>query len=157
MALIIAFPALVGNLNLGLPEVLQTIVSWGRWLFLGFLIIFSLALIYKIAPERSNPKIKWVSWGAGIATVLWLIGSWAFSFYVTNFGSYDKMYGPVAAIVILMLWFFLTSFVILLGAEINSESEHQTYMDTTVGESAPIGERNAYQADHVAKEKKSDK
>ena len=156
MAVIIAFSAFVDKLSLGLPEVVQNVIAWGRWLVLGLFIAFSFALIYKIAPERKNPKFRWVSWGAVIATALWLIVSLAFSFYVSNFGSFDKTYGSVAAIIILMLWFFLTSFIILIGAEINAESEHQTYMDTTVGESVPMGERNAFQADHIAQEKKSD-
>lgn len=148
MTLIVGFPTMVGNL--GLPSAVQTLISIGRWLVLGAIIIFWIALIYKIAPVRDNPQFRWVSWGAVIATFMWLVGSWAFSFYVSNFGSYNKTYGSVAAIVILMLWFFLSAFVILLGAEINSEMEQQTRKDTTVGESQPMGEREAYHADHVS-------
>ncbi len=89
--------------------------------------------------------------GAIIATVLWLVGSVLFSIFVNNFGSFDKTYGSFAAVIILMLWFFLTAFIILLGAEINSEMEHQTSYDTTTGEVQPMGERGAYHADHVAR------
>jgi membrane protein len=96
-----------------------------------------------------------VSWGSVIAAVLWVGGSLLFSWYVNNFGSYNETYGSVAAVIILMLWFNLSSFIILLGAEINSELEHQTAKDTTIGESRPIGERNAYHADHVAKRQAS--
>lgn len=149
-ALVIGFPALVGNL--GLPGVVQTVVQWGRWLLLAAIIMFALALIYKVAPYRDNPKFKWVSWGSGIATALWLIGSLLFSWYVNNFGNYNETYGSVAAVIILMLWFNLTTFIILLGAEINSELEHQTAKDTTIGEEHPLGQRNAYHADHVAGE-----
>jgi len=78
-----------------------------------------------------------------------------FSWYVKNFGSYDDLYGSFAAVIILMLWLFLTAFIVLMGAEINSEIEHQTEYDTTVGEQKPMGERGAYHADHVAR--KSDK
>jgi len=148
IALIAAWPALTGKL--GLPSVLQTVISWGRWLLLGLIIIFSLGLIYKVAPDRDHPEFKWVSWGAVLATLLWIGGSLLFSWYVTNFGSYDKTYGSFAAVIILMLWFFLTAFIILLGAEINSEMEHQTRKDTTVGEDEPMGERGAFHADHVA-------
>ncbi|MFD3001896.1 YihY/virulence factor BrkB family protein [Pontibacter toksunensis] len=148
IGLVIAFPALVEHL--GLPSVLQTVLSWGRWLLLAVIIMSGLALIYKIGPNRDKPKFRWVSWGAGIATVLWLIGSLLFSWYVTNFGNYNETYGSVAAVIILMLWFNLTSYIILLGAEINSELEHQTEKDTTVGEDQPMGARGAYHADHVA-------
>lgn len=146
---VVAVPAMVGNL--GLPEIAQTIIRWARWPVLGIILVGVLSLIYKYAPDRDNPKFKWVSWGSVIAAVLWIGGSLLFSWYVKNFGSFDETYGSVAAVIILMLWFNLTAFVILLGAEINSEMEHQTAKDTTVGEDRPIGERNAYHADHVAK------
>jgi membrane protein len=148
IAVIGAWPGMVGNL--GLPSVLQTLISWGRWIVLALIISLSLGLIYKVAPDRDNPEFKWVSWGAGIATLLWIGGSLLFSWYVNNFGSYDETYGSFAAIVILMLWFFLTAYIIILGAEINSEMEHQTRKDTTTGEDEPMGQRNAFHADNVA-------
>lgn len=148
LALVAAFPALVGNM--GLPETWKTVISWARWPLLALMVVFSLALVYTYAPDRSNPQFKWVSWGAIIATVLWIAGSLLFSWYVNNFGNYQETYGSVAAVIILMLWFNLTSFVILLGAEINTELEHQTAKDTTVGKPEPMGERDAYFADHVA-------
>ncbi len=147
-ALVVAFPALVGNL--GLPGTLETVLQWGRWVLLAAVLMFGLAVLYKVAPYRDNPKFRWVSWGSGVATVLWLIGSLLFSWYVKNFGSYSETYGPVAAVIILMLWFNLTSFVILLGAEINSELEHQTAKDTTTGREEPMGQRGAFHADRVA-------
>jgi membrane protein len=91
-----------------------------------------------------------VSWGSVIATLLWMIGSFLFSYYVSNFGDYNKTYGSMGAIAILMLWFFLSIYVVLLGAEINAEMEHQTQKDSTTGEPRPIGEREAYVADTVA-------
>ena len=109
-------------------------------------------MIYKIAPYRTNPRFSWVSWGAVIGSLLWLAGSILFSWYVANFGSYDDLYGSFAAVAILMLWLFLTAFIILMGAEINSEMEHQTRYDTTIGLEKPMGERNAYHADHCAVE-----
>ena len=75
-----------------------------------------------------------------------------FSWYVSNFGSYDDLYGSFAAVAILMLWLFLTAFIVLMGAEINSEMEHQTRYDTTIGAQKPMGERQAYHADHCAVE-----
>ncbi|CAN5238759.1 YihY/virulence factor BrkB family protein [soil metagenome] len=148
ITLVAAFPAFVDNL--GLPEVVKTILGLGRWLLLGAIIMFSLALIYQYAPFREDAKFRWVSWGAIIATVLWIAASLLFSFYVNNFGNYNETYGSVAAVVILMLWLNLTFFIILLGAEINSELEHQTARDTTKGAEKPMGERGAYHPDHVA-------
>lgn len=92
-----------------------------------------------------------MTWGAGIATVLWLGGSWAFSYYVNNFGNYNATYGSIAAVVVVLLWFLLTIFSILLGAEINSEMEGQTRKDSTTGPEQPMGERGAVHADRIGK------
>ncbi|MDQ3393374.1 MAG: YihY/virulence factor BrkB family protein [Bacteroidota bacterium] len=148
ITLIAGFPAFVDNL--GLPETLKTIIGWTRWLILAVIVMFSFSLIYQYAPLRDDAKFRWVSWGAAIATIFWIGGSLLFSFYVTNFGSYNETYGSVAAIIILLLWLNLTCFIILLGAEINSELEHQTAKDTTKGADKPMGQRGAYHADHVA-------
>ncbi|CAN5396601.1 YihY/virulence factor BrkB family protein [soil metagenome] len=121
MALIVVFPAVVHAF--GLPDNIDTLVSWLRWPLLAGIVIFVMSLIYKYAPFRKAPKFKWVILGSATATILWLILSLGFSFYVSNFGNYGEMYGSISAVVILMLWLFLTSFVILLGAELNSETE----------------------------------
>lgn len=130
ISVIVAIPALIGSL--GLPAVVVTVVEWVRWLILGAIVVFSIAAVYKYAPVRDNPMFKWVSWGALIATILWLVGSVLFSFYVSNFGNFDETYGAVAAVIIMMLWLYLTCFLILIGAEINAEMEQQTRKDTTV-------------------------
>lgn len=148
ITLVVGFPAIADQL--GLPSFLHSIINWLRWPILLLIVMFSLALIYRFAPDRDNPKFKWVNWGAAIAAFLWILGSIGFSFYVSNFGSFDETYGSFAAVIILLLWFLLTSYIILLGAEINSEMEHQTAKDTTKGKEKPIGERDAYHADHVA-------
>lgn len=119
------------------------------FVLLAVLMMVALAVLYKIAPHRDNPKVRWVSWGAVIATVLWVIGSVGFFFFVNNFGSYNETYGALAGVIVLNLWLLLTMFVILLGAEINSELEHQTRRDTTTGEPRPLGQRDAEKADHV--------
>ncbi|WP_372633653.1 YihY/virulence factor BrkB family protein [Fodinibius sp.] len=148
-ALVVVFPAIVAGINLPAYGV-EIIVQWLRWPVLALVLMGVLAMIYKIAPDRRNPEFRWVNWGAVIATILWLAGSILFSFYISNFGNYDKMYGSFAAVIILMLWFYITAYVILLGAEINSEMEHQTRKDTTIGKDRPMGQRDAYHADHVA-------
>lgn len=150
LALVAFFPAISDWLPF--PDWSIAIVNWLRWPLMALLVVVLLAFIYKIAPSRDRPEMKWTTWGSVIATILWLAGSALFSAYVDNFGSYAKTYGSLASVVILMLWFFLTVFIVLLGAEINSEMEHQTAVDTTTGTDDPMGERGAFHADHVAGE-----
>lgn len=150
LLIVIFFPLLIHKLGLN-PEI-ENILTWFRWVLLGFILILTLSVVYRIAPNRRSAKFGWVSWGAIIGTVLWLLGSMLFSWYVSNFGSYDDLYGSFAAVAILMLWLFLTAFIVLMGAEINSEMEHQTRHDTTIGPQRPMGERRAYHADRCAVE-----
>lgn len=117
MTLIVLFPAIE------LPGYLGTLVSWLRWPLLAIIVISGISLLYKYAPDRKAPKFKWVVSGAALATLLWLIASWGFSFFVGNFGRYGEMYGSISAVVILLLWLFLTSYIILLGGELNSAAE----------------------------------
>ena len=147
VGLVAVVPGLVDNL--GLPSALQTAVQIGSYVLLFVLMMAALAFLYRIAPHRDNPKMRWVSVGAVIATVLWLLGSVGFSFYVNNFGSYNATYGALAGVIVLNLWLFLSSFVVLLGAEINSETEAQTRKDTTKGPEQPMGERDAVKADNL--------
>ncbi|MDT0688078.1 YihY/virulence factor BrkB family protein [Autumnicola psychrophila] len=121
MALIVAYPVVVDML--GLPSGIETLIGWGRWLLLAGIVVFFLSLVYKYAPPRTTPAFKWVLPGALLATFLWLVASWGFSYYVSNFGSYGEVYGSISAVVVLLMWLFLTSFIILLGAELNSETE----------------------------------
>lgn len=121
IAVIVIFPAIVGHL--GLPSNIENLIAYGRWFILAALVIYFIAAVYKYAPSKETPSFKWVLPGALLATFLWLIASWGFSFYVKNFGSYGEVYGSISAVVVLLLWLFLTSFIILLGAELNSEIE----------------------------------
>lgn len=153
LALIVAVPAAINIIGLQ-----DTIVGWAaslaRWPILAVAIMASLAVLYRYAPDRREPKWRWVSWGAVIATLVFLLGSAAFSLYVSSFGSYNETYGSVGAVVVLLLWFNLTSYVILLGAELNAEIEHQTARDTTKGNGRgekPLGQRDAYVADTVGR------
>jgi membrane protein len=148
IAMVVAFPALIDKI--GLPSTLETIIQFLRWPVLALIVMFALTAVYKVAPNRESPALKWASWGAIIATVFWLAGSLLFSLFVNNFGILDEAYGSFAAVITLMLWFFLTAFIVLLGAEVNSEMEHQTKLDTSTGEDKPMGQRGGYHADHVA-------
>ena len=118
-------------------------------MLLAVLFMIGLAVLYKVAPNRDNPKVRWVTWGAVAAAVIWLLGSAGFSFYVNSFGNYNKTYGALAGVIILNLWLFLTMYAVLFGAEMNSEMEHQTRKDTTTGPDRPMGQRDATKADHV--------
>jgi len=124
-------------------------VNVGRWVLLAVLMMFGLSLLYRYAPDRDNPKFRWVSWGAVVATVLWLIASAGFSFYVNNFGSYNKTYGALAGVIVLNLWLYISCMAILFGAELNAELEAQTKKDSTTGPEKPLGRRGARKADEV--------
>ena len=145
--LVAVVPSVLEALPLGIVgTVLAQVVRWG--LLLG-VFTGSLAVLYRIAPDRDNPKLRWVSLGSVIVTVIWVVVSVGFSIYVDNFGSYDKTYGTIAGVIVLMLWLYLTCFLVLLGAEINSEAEHQTAHDTTEGPPQPMGARDATMADEL--------
>jgi membrane protein len=150
LALIAVVPPLLDALALGPAGTVAAQVV--RWLLLVLVLVVALAVVYRLAPDRDAPRFKWVSVGAVVATVLWIVGSLVFSLYVNNFGKYGNTYGALAGVVVLLLWLYLTSYVILLGAEINAEAERQTEKDTTHGAPAPRGERGATAADEVVDE-----
>ncbi|MFC5381297.1 YihY/virulence factor BrkB family protein [Aquipuribacter nitratireducens] len=155
VALVAVVPPLLDALGLGVVGTVLAQVA--RWVLLAVLVTVALAVVYRFAPDRDDPKVKWASLGAGVATVLWLLGSVAFSLYVANFGSYNETYGAIAGVAILLLWLFLTAFIVLLGAEINAESERQTLHDTTVGEPRPMGTRDAAAADSLPEDADRDR
>jgi membrane protein len=127
--------------------VVRVLIEVGRWVGLLVAVMVALAVLYRYAPDRDAPQLKWASVGAVVSTVIWLIASLGFSLYVDNFGSYGKTYGALAGVVVLLLWLWISMFVVLLGAEINAEAEQQTGVDTTVGKPRPRGSRNAVKAD----------
>ncbi|HQO77628.1 MAG TPA: YihY/virulence factor BrkB family protein [Thermodesulfobacteriota bacterium] len=137
LLLIAVLPALFGTL--GLPDVIQRLLSLGRWPLLAAFVMFGLAALYRYAPSRDKPRWEWISWGAVSATLLWIAASVLFSLYAANFGNYNKTYGSVGAIIILLTWFYLTAYIVLLGGELNAEMEHQTVKDTTKGPERPLG------------------
>ena len=148
LGLIAVVPAVLGVVGLGATA--ETLITWLRWPLLAVAVVAGLAVVYRVAPDRDDAEWRWTSWGAGVATVVWLAASAGFAWYVRSFGSYGETYGAAAGVIVLMLWFFLTAFSVLLGAELNAELEHQTVRDTTQGEPAPMGQRGAHVADTVA-------
>jgi membrane protein len=145
--LVAVVPAVLDALPLGVVGTILAQVV--RWVLLLAVFAGALAVLYRVAPDRDAPRFTWVSLGAVVVTVVWAIVSVGFSLYVDNFGSYDKTYGAIAGVIVLMLWLYLTCYLILLGAEINSEAEHQTAHDTTEGEPQPMGSRDAKVADSL--------
>ena len=121
MVLVMVFPALVDVLHL--PERIESLVAWLRWPLLLAIVVGMKVMIYRFAPDRRTPSFRLALPGAILSTVLWLLVSWGFSFYVSNFGDYGEMYGALSAVVVLLLWLDLTSFIILLGAQLNAMLE----------------------------------
>ena len=130
----------------GGPAILLEAVSWPVLLLaLGV----GLALLYRYGPSRDPVRFRWISWGSGAAVILWLIVSAGFTLYVANFGHYNRTYGSLGAAVGFMTWIWLSCMVVLAGAELNAEIEHQTAVDTTEGPPQPMGTRRAKMADEV--------
>lgn len=148
LSVIVGLPAV---LQLGwLGPMAQTTASAVSYLLLVAFIVLGLALLYRFAPSRREAQWRWVTPGSAVATLLWLLASFLFSYYVANFASYDAMYGSLGAVVVTLFWFYISAFVVMLGAELNAELELQTKRDTTSGHERPMGQRGAYVADHVA-------
>ncbi len=147
IALIAVLPAALEETSLGGP--VRTALNVLRWPLLAFAVLTALAIFYRYAPDRDQPRWRWVSPGAVVATLLWLAGSAGFAFYTANFARYNETYGTLGAIVVVMLWLFLTAYAVLLGAELNAELERQTRKDSTTGQPRPLGQRGAYAADTV--------
>jgi membrane protein len=119
--LIAVVPAILGTLPI--PQDWQDRLSWIRWPLLAVLAVLALGLLYRFAPSRREPCWHCFSVGTIVAALLWLLGSAGFSFYVARFSSYDKTYGSLGAVVILLMWFYVTAYIVLAGAELNSEIE----------------------------------
>jgi membrane protein len=133
----------------GLGGTGELIIKIARWPVLLVAVGLILAILYRFGPSREQPRWQWVSPGSAFAAVVWLITSLAFSFYAENFGSYNATYGALGALIGFMVWLWLSAIVVLVGAELNAELEHQTAKDTTTGPERPKGARGAAMADRV--------
>jgi membrane protein len=150
IALIAVFPFLADHAGGGV--VVQVLLEVLRWVLLVAIAIVALGLLYRVGPDRDAPAVRWLSLGSVLATILWVAASLGFAFYVDNFGSYAETYGALAGVVVLLLWFWITALVVLVGAEVNAEAEAQTIKDTTKGPPEPLGERGAVKADELPPE-----
>jgi membrane protein len=134
---------------IGLSSIGDWVIRIGRWPALLILVSLAIAVLYRYAPSRDEAQWRWISWGSAFAAIAWLIVSFLFSYYTSHFGSYNKTYGSLGAVFGFMTWIWLSVMVILLGAELDAEMEHQTLRDTTSGSPKPIGQRGARMADTV--------
>jgi len=120
-----------------------------RWPLLLLMQIAALSVIYRMGPSRRRPRWRWVTWGGVLASVLWVGLGWLFSWYLSNIANYAATYGSLGAVVGFMMWVYLSTLVVLIGAQFNAEMEHQTARDTTQKPDKPIGERGALVADTI--------
>ena len=150
--------AIVGLLSASVLAFLETIfwqlggltallIKIATWAFAGTLAAAAIAWVYRIGPDRHDAKWSWLSFGSIVATILWLAATVGFGLYAAKFGNYNATYGSLGAVVVLLMWLFVSSYAILLGAELNAESERQTAKDTTTGAEKPLGKRGATMAD----------
>jgi membrane protein len=132
-----------------LSNIAELVIRWARWPVLFVAVALALACVYRFGPSREAPRWKWLTWGSIAATTMWLVASALFSFYAANFGTFNATYGSLGAAIGFMTWLWISAIVILLGAELNAEMEHQTARDTTTGAPKPLGARGAKMADTV--------
>lgn len=147
IALLVAVPLVLGFFGLG--GLAGGLIRLLRWLVLAAVVLTALAVLYRYGPCRSRARWQWVSWGSVAAVALWLAASGLFSIYVTSFANYNVTYGSVGAVVVLLMWLFISAWAVLLGALLNAETERQTGRDSTLGPELPRGMRGAYVADHL--------
>ena len=136
--------------TLGLGGVAGTLIAIARWPVALILVILGLAAAYHYLPCRREPRWQWISVGSVAAAVAWFVSSFLFSWYIANFGNYNVTYGSLGAAVGMMMWMWISMLVVLIGAQLNAEIEHQTVRDlTTDGRERPLGRRGAVKADSV--------
>jgi membrane protein len=151
IAAVVVLPVALGLF--GAATLAERIIALARWPALLLAVMLALALLYRFGPSRRAAKWRWVSWGSVTAAVLWVVVSMLFSWYVASFDSYNRVYGSLGAGVGFVTWIWLSAVVVLVGAELNAETEHQTARDTTGGRPKPLGARGAVVADTVGEAK----
>jgi membrane protein len=147
LACIVALPLALNYLSLS--GVTGVVLEFARWPILLALVAFGLTLIYRYGPSRAEPRWQWITWGSVFAAIVWLGASALFSWYSAHFGSFNKTYGSLGAVIGFMTWMWLSIIVVLIGAKLNAEIEHQTARDSTTGRPRPLGRRAAKMADTV--------
>lgn len=146
--LIIGILPVVLNL-VGFKENIDLLLTLISWPVLALTFNFALTLLYRFAPHRKPAKWRWLTLGSSVATLLWIFASIGFSFYVSQFASYNETYGSLGGVVIMLMWLYISAYIVILGATINAAAEQQTSKDSTIGPAKERGQRGAYVADHV--------
>jgi membrane protein len=149
IAIVVAIPLVLGFL--GVPPGLGGLVQGSGYVLLAILLFVGIAAIYRFGPSREQAQWQWVSPGAVLSVVLILVASLLFSWYAANFANFEKTYGSLGALIGLLTWMWISATVVIVGAELNAESERQTARDSTIGEGEPMGERGAVAADTLGK------
>ncbi|AYO86568.1 YihY/virulence factor BrkB family protein [Methylobacterium brachiatum] len=147
LAAIVVLPMVLAYVGIGKEASWLNLL---RWPVLLLAVLSGLAVLYRYGPSRDAPRWRWVTAGGALAAALWVAASLLFSWYVAHFGSYNKTYGSLGAAIGFMTWIWLSTMIVLVGAQVNAETEHQTAEDTTVGKPQPLGTRRARMADTVA-------
>ncbi|THK36088.1 YihY/virulence factor BrkB family protein [Ensifer sp. MPMI2T] len=152
VALIVAIgvvPAVLAYL--WLDRWVENLTKVARWPAILLLATIGTILIYRFGPSRERAKLRWLNWGAVFSTLLWLAASWIFSFYLEHFANYNATYGALGVLIGLMMWVWISVIILIVGALINAELEHQTTVDSTTGKPQPMGQRGAHVADTLGK------
>ncbi|WP_331376502.1 YihY/virulence factor BrkB family protein [Sinorhizobium chiapasense] len=152
VALIVAIgvvPAVLAYL--WLDRWVEVLTKAARWPAILLLATIGTVLIYRFGPSRERAKLRWLNWGAVFSTLLWLAASWIFSFYLEHFANYNATYGALGALAGLMMWVWISVIILIVGALLNAELEHQTAVDSTTGKPLPMGQRGASVADTIGK------
>ncbi|SFE12032.1 membrane protein [Sulfitobacter brevis] len=124
-------------------------VEFLRWAIAIAVLLMGVGVLYRYGPNRKAAQMQWLSIGAILAVASWAAVSIGFSYYVANFGNYNQVYGSIGAVIAMLIWLWITSFLVLLGASLNAQIELRTKSDSTTGRAKPLGKRGAYVADHV--------
>ena len=132
---------------IGPPGLVLSLLRLLRWPVLLVMVALGLAIVYRFGPSRSEPKWRWVTWGSALATAVWLAASVAFTLYLENFANYNATYGSLGALVGFLFWVWISVLIIIVGAALNAEMEHQTARDTTDPPQREMGKRGAVVAD----------
>jgi membrane protein len=149
LACVVALPLMLNYLPA--PGVTGRLLNIARWPILLALVALGLTLMYRYGPSRTEPRWQWITWRSAFAAVIWLAASALFSWYATNFGSFNKTYGSLGAIIGFMTWMWLSIIVVLVGAKLNAEIEHQTARESTVGPAMPLDRRGAKMAGPIGR------
>ncbi|TCL93956.1 membrane protein [Rhizobium sp. PP-WC-2G-219] len=134
---------------LWLDRWVELLARFARWPLMLAIVCFATMMLYRYGPSRETAQLRWLTWGAAFTSIAWLGASLGFSYYIENFANYNATYGTLGALIGFMVWTWMSVIILIVGAEINAELEHQTTIDSTTGHPKPMGERGAYVADTI--------